>query len=240
MSRRHRGPHPDDAKDFTAPAVPRLRLAVDDLSLLLGRGYVNPSALKLVGDRYRLTRRQRKAIERSTCAPKRAEARRDTRVESVRGKAVYVDGFNAVIVGESLLSGAPVFRGLDDALRDLASVHGTWRRVAETEEVVCRYASALAEAASVAWLLDRPVSNSGRLRALIQDVARARGLPWTADLVPDPDRALADCPGVVASADGAVIDATRGWMDLARAVIGPGAWVIDLRPQAVTEDQAVV
>src|SRR5688500_10446127 len=49
--RSHRGPHPEDAGLF-APAVhPTLRSAVADLSWLLTRGYADPSALKLVGDR---------------------------------------------------------------------------------------------------------------------------------------------------------------------------------------------
>jgi uncharacterized protein YyaL (SSP411 family) len=51
--RRHRGPHPKDPELFAPRHWPTLRRAVADLSWLLGRGYSEKAALKLVGDRYR-------------------------------------------------------------------------------------------------------------------------------------------------------------------------------------------
>src|SRR5438105_3109058 len=67
-TRRHRGAHPDDARLFAEAAWPALRAAVADLSWLLGKAYAQPSALKLVGDRYRLDVRQRAAVARAACA----------------------------------------------------------------------------------------------------------------------------------------------------------------------------
>ena len=52
---------PDDQQLFAADNVPRLQEATRDLSWLLSRGYASPSALKIVGDRYLLDRRQRVA-----------------------------------------------------------------------------------------------------------------------------------------------------------------------------------
>ena len=128
--RRHRGPDPRDARLFGPELVPRLREAAADYAWLLGRGYSDVAALKLVGDRFQLAGRQRDALRRGVCAPARAEARLARR--RPLGDRVAIDGFNVLVTLESLLSGAPVFRGLDGALRDLAGVHGTWRRVEET------------------------------------------------------------------------------------------------------------
>ena len=64
----HRGPHPADAKLFVPAAISDLRSALADFSLLLTKGYAEKSALKLVGDRFSLTERQRLAIMRSACS----------------------------------------------------------------------------------------------------------------------------------------------------------------------------
>ncbi|HSG88818.1 MAG TPA: DUF434 domain-containing protein, partial [Pseudomonadales bacterium] len=66
--RRHRGPHPDDARLFAPDTVGPLRTAVGDLSWLFSRGYAERSAVKVVGDRYRLRERQRIALRRSACS----------------------------------------------------------------------------------------------------------------------------------------------------------------------------
>ena len=58
-SRTHRGPDPRDAQAFGPSALSALRAAVADLSWLLERGYAIVSAVKLVGDRWSLTERQR-------------------------------------------------------------------------------------------------------------------------------------------------------------------------------------
>lgn len=73
-SRRHRGPHPTDAQLFSERALPALTSAVEDLSWLRTRGYGDASAVKLVGDRYRLRSRQRTAAKRCACSD---SARRD-------------------------------------------------------------------------------------------------------------------------------------------------------------------
>jgi hypothetical protein len=73
--RTHRGPHPEDAKIFAPKAVPNLQLAIADFSLLLTKGYAEKSALKLVGDRFSLTERQRLAIMRSACSDEQLGSR---------------------------------------------------------------------------------------------------------------------------------------------------------------------
>ncbi len=60
----HRGPHPQDAKLFAPDKIDALQLALADFSLLLTKGYAGKSALKLVGDKFSLTERQRLAIMR--------------------------------------------------------------------------------------------------------------------------------------------------------------------------------
>ena len=75
--RTHRGPHPEDHRLFNASSLPSLRAATSDLSFLLGRSYAMGSALKVVGDRYQLTARQRGAVLRSACSTVRAAVREE-------------------------------------------------------------------------------------------------------------------------------------------------------------------
>ena len=72
----------------------------------------------------------------------------------------------------------------------------------------------------VLWRLDRPVSNSGRLRKLISEYAAGCGLDWDARLDDDPDRVLGTEHELVVSADAVVLDRAHCWANLAR-------WIID-------------
>jgi hypothetical protein len=55
--------------------LPRLRQAVADFSMLLTKGYADKSSLKLVGDRFSLTQRQRVAVMRGSCSDQQLEGR---------------------------------------------------------------------------------------------------------------------------------------------------------------------
>jgi hypothetical protein len=208
-----------------------LRAAVGDLSWLLGRGYAEPSSLKLVGDRYRLRKRQREAVRRSACTDAAREKRRARRlaVADLRGRDVAIDGFNCVIVVESMLAGGVILRGRDGMLRDIASVHGSYRRVEVTHQALVALRDVLVAAApsSVAWYLDRPVSNSGRLREFILDIAPA-GAAWNVELPLAVDPILARTDAVVATADANILDACGRFIDLPAATGIPGTWLIDL------------
>lgn len=255
---RHRGRHPGDDRLFTARELPALRTATAELSWLLDRGYAEVSALKLVGDRHELTVRQRQAVGRCACseADRRSrQARRVTRA-GLGGQPLAIDGLNCLITVESALSHGIVLRGRDGALRDMASVHGTYRQVAETSfgvEMIGRHLHGGREmqpaqdVPAVRWLLDRPVANSGRLRALLLEIAERRGWPWTVELVSNPDAVLVEVADVVATSDAWILGRCGRWFDLLDSllfadpsVVGPptepgpvlaarpGLWLLDL------------
>ena len=129
--RSHRGPHPADEKLFAENAVSSLLSAMDDFSLLLTKGYAEKSALKLVGDRFSLTERQRIAVMRCACSDEQLASRINRRIEleDLKGKSIAVDGYNVLITVEAAMSGGVILKGRDGCFRDLASVHGTYRKV---------------------------------------------------------------------------------------------------------------
>jgi len=234
---RTRGPHPEDARIFGERHLPRLREAVEELSWLLGRGYAEPSARKLVGDRHQLTQRQRLAVAQSSCGDGQLAARRARRLQlpELAGRALRIDGFNCVITLEAALCGAPLLVGRDGVHRDLARVRGSYHPVAVTERVARMVGEALAGAGcrAVEWCFDRPVSNSGRLKRLLLDAAADAGWPWTVELTDGTDRVVAEAPDVAASGDSWILDRDVPWIDLPAAVLdasGEPVWRVDLAP----------
>ncbi len=234
-TREHRGPHPADAELFAPAALPRLREAVADFSLLLTKGYAEKSALKLVGDRFSLTQRQRLAVMRSSCSDQQRQSRLDRRVpvEALAGQPIAIDGYNLLITIEAALSGGLIFRGRDGCFRDLASIHGTYRKVEETVPAVRLIGEFLTEirVASALWLLDSPVSNSGRLKSLIGQLAHENTWPWEIRLTISPDAELSQIDTIVVSTDSVVLDACAQWTNLAAEIITrrlPASTVVDL------------
>ena len=218
--RRTRGPHPEDARLFAPDAEATLRLACIDLAWLLSRGYAPNASLSLVGDRFALRRRQRDAVRRSTCSDAARDARASRRLapEDIVGRRVLIDGFNLLITLETALDGGVLLEGRDGCVRDLASLHGTYRRCASTDGAFGLVAATLAplKPGGVRWLFDRPVSNSGRLAARLRVEAERLGLSdWRFDVVPNPDGLLKTASGAIATADSAVLDACGRWLNLA-------------------------
>ena len=233
--RSHRGPHPNDRALFAAEQWPVLRRAVEEYSWLLSRGYAGGSALKLVGDRYQLAERQRLAVMRSSCSDAAGDQRRsrEVPVDALRGATLHIDGFNVLTTIEAALSGGLILHGRDGCFRDLASMHGSYRKVQETRPALELTGAALDawQPAHCRWFLDRPVSNSGRLAMLIREVAAERTWPWEAELVDDADRAVAGETAIVASSDSVVLDRCGRWINLARSVIErsvTAGWIVDL------------
>ncbi len=233
--RKHRGPHPEDRRLFADDQLPALRTAAAELSWLLTRDYAIKSATKLVGDRYALTDRQRLAVSRASCSDQSLEQRRRSMCapSDLRGAQVIIDGFNLIIMVEAVLSGAVVIRGRDGCVRDLSSVHGSYRSVNETVAAVQLIGESLDELGpeSVRWLLDRPVSNSGRLAKLIRDCANQHDWPWNVEAVFNPDREMIASGLVVISSDGPLLDRVERWSNLNQRLLEnklDAAWLIDL------------
>lgn len=235
--RKHRGPHPNDEKLFSPEALPTLREGVSDLSWLLTRGYADKSALKIVGDRFNLTERQRIAVMRCACSDAALEQRSSSQVhvEDTAGHALVVDGYNLLTTVEAALAGGVILAARDGCYRDVASMHGTFRKVEETEPALSCVARVLADLdiPTCTWLLDSPVSNSGRLREAMLSLAEQGGWNWRIELVPNPDHLLSESSAIVATADSVILDRCERWINLARQVVNrmvPDAWIIELDP----------
>jgi hypothetical protein len=192
-----------------------------------------------VGNRYSLTARQRLAVVRSACSDSAAQQRngRQLQAHQLQGRELWIDGLNVLTGVEVALSGGVILIGRDGCCRDIAGIHRHYRKVQETSEALRLIAESVShwKVTTCRWWLDKPVSNSGRLKTTIVDLAAQEGLDWHAELVYSPDAVLSKTDQVVASSDSLILDRCQQWFNLVRAITAeriPQARTVDLSIRA--------
>lgn len=219
MTTRNRGKEASDDILFDNPKVTRaISEAVEDVSYLLGRGYSAKSSVTLAGARYKLNVRQQKALRGMAASSEEIKLRQSKVLEpsDLANKCINIDGFNLLILLETAYSCGYLFKGLDGAYRDLSSVHGSYKRVTKTMEVlktIGDYLQSL-ELGEVTWFFDTPVSNSGRLKTILYELAEEQGYNWQVKLVYNPDKVLASSKNVVVSSDAFILNECKGWFNI--------------------------
>ena len=210
-----RGYVPEDERNFSPAALEKLRTASRHVEYLINEGYDLKQASTFVGNHFLLSERQRLAVMRSLATEEQLRNRREKEREDPAGREVWIDGFNTVITLEVLLSGSVLFACMDGTVRDLAALRGTYRIIPETADAVRLLLDVLRERGvrSAFFLLDEPVSNSGRLKALIAEAAA--GYPFDTDIriLKEVDRALYGKEYVVSS-DSVILDRCASWVNL--------------------------
>ena len=103
----------------------------------------------------------------------------------------------------------------------------------ETDQAINLIGIALAglRPRSIAWLLDRPISNSGRLAKRIRDLATENGWNWTVEVLFNPDAEIIISGRLVISSDSHILDKTDHWINLNRYLLDERLkkfWLIDL------------
>ena len=155
-----------------------------------------------------------------------------TCVNDVRGEQLHIDGYNVLTTIETALSGGVVLAARDGTYRDIVGIHGSYRKVEETVPAIRLIGSVLAELApsKCLWLLDSPVSNSGRLKGILLNESREQGWNWQVEIVQNPDAELCVSDAIVCTADSMILDSAGRWFNLARHVVAtriPKAFVVD-------------
>ena len=118
--------------------------------------------------------RQRVAVARCSCSDCDGDRRckHEITAQALHNQALKSDGYNILTTIEAALSGGVILSARDGAHRDMASTHGTSRKVAESSlpwncwRSACRVGNR-----GMYGYLDRPVSNSGRLISLMEELA---------------------------------------------------------------------
>ena len=137
-------------------------------------------------------------------------------MSDLEGKEVWIDGFNTIITMEVMMSEGILFECMDGTIRDLAALRGTYRLIPETSEAVRMLFQTLQKAkiSKATILLDEPVSNSGRLKALTADTGEEFAFGQDIQILRDVDRFLYGRENVITS-DSVILDHCVSWVDLA-------------------------
>ena len=213
-----RGYVPDDERNFSPESIEKLRVASRHVLYLINEGYDLKQASTFVGNHFLLSERQRLAVMRSLATAEQLAMRKAKLLTAAEaaGRDVWIDGFNTVITLEVLKCDSILFSCMDGTVRDLASLRGTYRIIPETEDAVRLLFDSLEEMEihSATVLLDQPVSNSGRLKALMAELASDYLFALDIQIQKDVDRELYEKENVISS-DSIILDRCLSWINLA-------------------------
>lgn len=233
MNNRNRGKNTGDDTLFGAgKQIDKLKSAVQDMQYLLSRDYAEKASSELVGNRYRLKTRQIQSVRGASASNTQIQNRRFKQLEvsELENTTIYLDGFNVLILLESLLSEAYIFQGLDGCFRDLSEVHGTYKRVNQTFsaiELIAKFHQN-ANVQKIVWIFDKPVSNSGRIKQTILDFAMENNFNWEIDLEFNPDKFLVENAEIVVSSDAWILDHCKNWFNLIQYIMDEEKLAVNL------------
>ena len=184
----------------------------------MDRGYPAASAVRFVCDHRRLTGDQRMVLQRVIIPAGIALSRMDKALSlhEIRGREIFLDGYNCIITSESLLEGFAVYLCDDGFLRDTRGFFRRYRASKSAYRAIQEILGLLAEAEPrrAVFLLDCQISRSGELAAEIRGLMAQMGLEGDALCLRDVDRQLKSIRKIVASSDGIVIDSSLKAIDL--------------------------
>ena len=214
-----RGFVPKDERYFSPTALETLRMASQHITYLIDNGYDLKQASTFVGDHFQLSERQRVAIMRSVATSEQLADRcaKEVPIEQLGGTEVWIDGLNTIITLEVMLVDSTLLSCMDGAVRDLAALRGTYRLIPATTDAARLLFDGLQDARvqKVTILLDQPVSNSGRLKGLLEETGRAYSFALNTRVQVGVDRSLFGKEHVISS-DSVVLDHCASWANLTR------------------------
>ena len=203
-----RGYVPTDEKEFKGDNLNKLYNASEDLVYLLNRGYKIKGASTFIGNHYLLSERQRLALIRGISKNDDIKTRKYKEVIDFSGaKVIYIDGFNIIITLEVALSNSLIIKAMDETIRDLAGLRGTYSVIDKTEIAIKLIGDFLLEhkIEKTVFYLDKPVSNSGRLKMKILEIFKDTELQIEVENIDNVDSVLKSKENVVTS-DAIILD----------------------------------
>lgn len=201
----------------------QVRKGIIDLRYLLGRGYNREGALKLVGDKYRLSVSERSLLFRCVYDHMTIQKNRCKihPVEDLAMGQATIDGYNTLITVESYLQGLPVVLSDDGVVRDISEVHRKYRMTPKTVKALRKVISLLGSVrpSRVSFLYDAQVSRSGELCEKTREILSELRVLGSAQTTRNADRDVLKSGGFICSSDHALISKAEKAVDLAGTII---------------------
>ncbi len=200
-------------------------LAITDYQYLLNRSYPQKSILKIVGDKYKLSGKERSILYRGICSSHQVKNRKQRiyNLKKTDGLIIHIDTYNVLLIIGSYLNGSLVFISNDGFLRDASELHGRKFRkkiMQKAEEAMFEYLQSI-KVKELNFYIDEPISFSGKLSNHLQEKLDHLGYYGNASTVKSPDFILKKInEGIIATADSVIIDKAKPLIiDLPRRVL---------------------
>jgi len=216
-----RGFCPTDEKEFGSESIDKLLKAGQDLKYLLNQEYGIKGASTFVGNHYLLSERQRLALARAISPNESIEKRKNKEVREIpEGSVVNIDGFNTIITLEVALSDSLLLKCMDGTIRDLAALRGTYRLIDKTDTAIILIGEALEKhnIGKAVFYLDKPVSNSGRLKQRITELLSQFSFEVQTEIINNVDSVLEKLDNVITS-DAIILDKCKSWINLNASIM---------------------
>ena len=194
-----------------------------DYYYLVNHEFPERGALKLVGDRYRLSGDQRTVLYRGISSRKRSEYRNSLLVNRIKNELLVIDGYNVLFTLLNYRLGRNLFISTDNILRDAGSLHGKLRdekTFSECIDLLLEYLEAGKNCRTDVYL-DSPVSHSEKHAQLIRDRMQELDLQGGCTVIRSANWALKQVKqGTLSTSDTAIIEkAGMPVIDLPRLVL---------------------
>lgn len=215
-----RGYSINDEREFGNIALEKLYKAANDIYYLINHGYNIKSASVFVGNHYLLSERQRLALVRAISSTEDIQIRRSKEINNLEQSVVNIDGFNTIITLEVALSGSVLLKCMDETIRDLAGLGGSYRLIDKTQSAIMILGDILEKSKikKAVFYLDAPVSNSGRLKQLILELLNEFSFDTQVEIINNVDDILETLDNVITS-DAIILDKCKSWINLNRKII---------------------
>ncbi len=190
-----------------------LLLAARDYLWMLSRRYPQNASLKLVGDKFMLSRDMRQVLYRGIASEEKALERRHKIGRIKEGDLVLVDAYNVLFTVNNYLLGKPLFICNDGMLRDAGEMRGRIINKPVFTRSVGLMLDSLKEWAGSTFILylDEPVSYSGRLSIELSKDMVQMDIDGEALTVKSPDHMLKhERSDAICTSDSAIIDFYSG------------------------------
>ena len=209
-----------DIRDFSSKSIETLKRASSDVSAIIDRGYPIKSVSTFVGNHYQLSERQRIAIVRAVSPTVDVKTRLDKLKTHCEDETVYIDGLNVIITLETMLSETTLIKCMDNTLRDLCGLRGTYKLIDKTDTAIRLIGEELAnlKVSKVMFYLDSPVSNTGRLSQRIYELLQGFPFEVEVELVPNADVILESKSNVITS-DAIILNKCYSWINLVYSIV---------------------
>lgn len=198
---------------MSKPFPGQMKQAAEEYLWILSKGYPQGPALKLVGDKFMLSRDHRQILYRGVAPAGQAAIRKEKIGEVREGDRVLIDTYNVLFTVNNYLLGKPLFMSNDGLLRDAGEMRGRIINKPQFSRSVSLMLDVLQiwRGASFIHYLDEPVSFSGRLSIeLCKDMAEME-IEGDAFTVKSPDKMLMqEMSDAICTSDGGIIDQYEG------------------------------